>query len=53
MGIEIKKLFDEEDIKIHDEGIFVKDIFFDKKRIADTFNELILMRDFIETHSVE
>ena len=44
------KLYNEGDIEIHDDGISVKDNFFNKKEIADTFNELILMNTFIENH---
>lgn len=42
------KLYNKEDIEIHEDGILVKDNFFNKQKIADTFNELVLMYNFIE-----
>lgn len=42
------RLFNENDVEILNDGISVKNTFFSKKQIADTFNELILVRDFID-----
>ena len=42
--------FTEQDIEVYDDGISVKNTFFNKKRIADTFNELIIANDFIKNH---
>lgn len=43
------KQFCEEDIEILDKGISIKNTFFSKQEIADIFNELNLLRNFIET----
>lgn len=48
MNTKCCKLYNEDDIEIHDDGISVKDTFFSKQKIADTFNELVLMNNFIE-----
>lgn len=45
------KQFNEEDIEILDDGISVKNTFFSRQQIADTFNELILVKNFIEKQS--
>lgn len=47
----IIKTFDENDISIHKNGIRMNNIFFNKKEIADVFNELILLRSFIKKQS--
>lgn len=40
--------FNEEDIEILNDGISVKNTYFSKQKIADTFNELKLVRKFID-----
>lgn len=45
------KLYNEEDIEILDDGISIRNNFFNKQKIADTFNELILLNNFIEEQS--
>ena len=42
--------FDKKDIKILEEGILVKNTFFDKEKIADTFNEIVFLNEFITSH---
>ena len=42
------KLYNEEDIEIHEDGISVGENFFDKGRIADLFNDLILLNTFMD-----
>ena len=42
------KIYNENDIEILDNGIAVDETFFSKKAIADTFNELFLVRDFVD-----
>ena len=46
-----REKFNEEDIEILDNGISVKNTFFSKQQIADTFNELSLVKDFIDKQS--
>lgn len=48
MDTKICKLYNEEDIEILNNGISINGVFFSKHKIADTFNELILMNNFIE-----
>ena len=40
--------YNEKDIEILDNGISVRGTFFGKKQIAKTFNELVMMNNFIE-----
>ena len=44
-------LFNEKNIEIHDNGISVKESFFDTKEIVNTFNELIIVSNFIKNQS--
>lgn len=48
MNTEKYRIYNEKDIKLQNDGIFLKNTFFSKKDIADTFNELTLMNDFIK-----
>ena len=41
-------IYNEQDIEIHNNGILVDGTFFGKKEIAETFNELVLVRNFVE-----
>ena len=52
MNTKIYRTFNENDIEIHNNGISVEETFFSKKQIADAFNELILMKNFIEQQSI-
>ena len=45
------KLYNKEDIEILNDGISVRNNFLNKQKIADTFNELILLNTFIEEQS--
>ena len=47
----IERIFNEDDIEIKSKGISVSNTFFNKKEIADIFNELVLMRNFIGNQS--
>lgn len=51
MTIKNYKLYSQEDIEILENGISVNDTFLNKKDIADTFNELVFVRNFIEKQS--
>lgn len=46
--VEKFKVYNEEDIEILNNGISIENTFFSKKDIANTFNELIYIRSFIE-----
>lgn len=49
-----KKLnINETDIEILDDGILVKSTYFNKKKIAETFNQLSIAMDFIQNYSKE
>lgn len=43
--------YNEKDIEILSDGISVKGTFFGKKEIANAFNELVLVRTFIDEQS--
>lgn len=50
MNTECVKLFNENDVEIHENGISLKNTFFSKGEIATAFNELILFKKFNERH---
>ena len=53
MNAKFDKLYNENDIEIHESGISVAKTFFDKKKIADVFNELIIINNVINAKSDE
>lgn len=42
------KIYNENDIEILENGISVDETFFSKKEIADTFNELLFVRNIAD-----
>lgn len=40
--------FRKEDISIEEDGIIVKNTFFSKEKIADCFNQLAILTDFVQ-----
>lgn len=52
MNTQCNKLYNEHDIEVHHDGISVNNTFFSKQEIANTFNELILVRNFVERQEI-
>lgn len=45
------EIYNENDIGILDDGISVDGTFFSKEQIAQTFNEMIFLKNFIKKQS--